>query len=305
MTISFHGGHSGDYCDHAGGKLKDVVENAIAQGFSHYGLSEHMPRAHFKDLYPEERQRQRTPAQLAHRFALYIHEARQLQHKYRSQIHLLVGMETEFIADEIPQIQQLCQTHAIDYLVGSVHHVAGIPFDYSREEYEKMEDFLGGTEAAYCAYYDAQLTLMQQLHPPVIGHFDLIRIHRPHFPLSQKIWQKIERNLAYAISYGALFDMNARAFRKNLTEPYPQSDILKMLLALGGKVTLGDDSHHPEEVGLNFNPLLDFLRHHNLTSAYALEKDQHGKLVQKRVALPQEWPRSSVSEKTFTPEGAA
>lgn len=295
MTISFHGGHSGDYCDHAGGKLKDVVENAIAQGFSHYGLSEHMPRAHWKDLYPEERERQRTPEKLAQRFALYIQEARQLQHKYQSQIHLLVGMETEFIGDEIPQIQELCKTHSVDYLVGSVHHVQGVPFDYNLQEYEKMENLLGGTEAAYCAYYDAQFLLMQQLHPPVIGHFDLIRIHRPHFPLSPKIWQKIERNLDYAISYDALFDMNARAFRKKMTEPYPQSDILKMLVAMGGKVTLGDDSHHPDEVGLNFNQLLPFLHEHKITSVYALEKNPQGKLVQKSVPLPQTWPSSSTA----------
>lgn len=290
MPFSFHGGHSGDYCDHAGGKLKDLVDRAIAHGFTHYGLSEHMPRFRTQDLYPEERQRNRTPEQMEQRFSLYIQEARQLQHKYKHQIHLLVGMETEFIHNDFPEIKRLCEMYAPDYLVGSVHHVQEIPFDYNLAEYEKMETLVGGTETAYGAYYDAQFQLMQSLQPQVIGHFDLIRIHRPHFPLSTKIWQKIKRNLAYAISYDALFEMNARAFKKLLTEPYPQSEILAVLLALGGKITLGDDSHHPDEVGLNFDRLLAFLRQHNIVSAYVLEKDAQGKLMKKKVPLPSNWP---------------
>ena len=147
MTVSFHGGHSGDYCDHAGGKLEDVIRQAIARGFTHYGLSEHMPRTRMEDLYPEELQRRRTPEQLERKFAMYIREARLLQHKYKQQLQILVGMETEMTEDGLAQIERFRTRYSPDYLVGSVHHVRGIPYDYSRPQYERLKQLSGGTES--------------------------------------------------------------------------------------------------------------------------------------------------------------
>lgn len=53
--ISLHS-HSGEFCKHAHGTLKQVVDQAIADRFTIYGLTEHMPRSRNKDLYPEERE---------------------------------------------------------------------------------------------------------------------------------------------------------------------------------------------------------------------------------------------------------
>lgn len=49
-----HHSHSGQFCAHARGTLEEVVTEAIRAGFSHYGLSEHVPRYQLDDLYPEE-----------------------------------------------------------------------------------------------------------------------------------------------------------------------------------------------------------------------------------------------------------
>lgn len=53
MPISLHS-HSGQFCKHAVGTLEEVVLEAIKQGFSIYGLTEHVPRYRLQDLYPEE-----------------------------------------------------------------------------------------------------------------------------------------------------------------------------------------------------------------------------------------------------------
>ena len=45
---------AGQFCRHAKGSLEDVVKEAIRQGFSVYGLSEHIPRHRREELYPEE-----------------------------------------------------------------------------------------------------------------------------------------------------------------------------------------------------------------------------------------------------------
>jgi histidinol-phosphatase (PHP family) len=53
MPFSHHS-HSGQFCKHAIGSLEQVVQEAIANGFKVYGLTEHVPRYRKKDLYPEE-----------------------------------------------------------------------------------------------------------------------------------------------------------------------------------------------------------------------------------------------------------
>ena len=46
--------HSGQFCLHATGSLEEVVKSAIQKKFKILGLSEHVPRSRFEDLYPEE-----------------------------------------------------------------------------------------------------------------------------------------------------------------------------------------------------------------------------------------------------------
>jgi len=52
---SLHGGHSGEFCDHAGGTLREMVEAAVAFGYRTFGVSEHAPRYEPRFLYAEER----------------------------------------------------------------------------------------------------------------------------------------------------------------------------------------------------------------------------------------------------------
>lgn len=54
MAFTMHS-HSGQFCPgHAKDQLEDIIERAIALGFTTMGLTEHMPRYNLEDLYPEE-----------------------------------------------------------------------------------------------------------------------------------------------------------------------------------------------------------------------------------------------------------
>lgn len=54
MAFTMHS-HSGQFCPgHAKDQLEDIIERAIALGFTTMGLTEHMPRYSLEDLYPEE-----------------------------------------------------------------------------------------------------------------------------------------------------------------------------------------------------------------------------------------------------------
>lgn len=54
MAFTMHS-HSGEFCPgHAADTLEAIILRAIALGFQTIGLTEHMPRIHIDDLYPEE-----------------------------------------------------------------------------------------------------------------------------------------------------------------------------------------------------------------------------------------------------------
>jgi len=176
---------------------------------------------------------------LADQFDRYLDEAHRLKIQYASQITLLVGLETELITDaDLDKLDSLLKRAGdrIEYIVGSVHHVNGIPIDFDLTTYHKSLHSLGGEmdqdaqELFLSAYFDAQYCLIRRFRPEIIGHIDLCRLYNPELQLSSYplAWQKLERNIVHAIEYGALFEVNAAAFRKKWDTAYPGLDVLEV-----------------------------------------------------------------------------
>ena len=192
-----------------------------------------MPR-HDIDQYPEERD---TGSNLESHFtneAAYVKEALRLRHKYRSQIEIPLGFECDWIRPESQDlIERSIKTHAFDYFVGSVHHVHTIPIDYDAQMYADAKDKAGGTdEKLFEDYFDAQFAMLKAIQPPVVGHFDLIRLKSANpngsFKTMSAVWGRIIRNLEFVASYGGILEINTAALRKGMTEPYPQREICQV-----------------------------------------------------------------------------
>ncbi|KAG5634452.1 hypothetical protein H0H81_001908 [Sphagnurus paluster] len=240
-----HHSHSGQFCKHAKGRLEEVVAEAIRQGFELYGLTEHVPRYRAEDFYPEEAGLSLDT--LITQFEAFLDEAHHLKALYAPQITLLVGLETEYITDlDLVRLETLLARLGprIEYIVGSVHHVSGIPIDLNPHTYHQAVHTSGFSLAAdpssdvrlamqgafLEAYFDAQYTLLQRFHPEVVGHFDLCRLYELELRFADypDAWAKLERNIAYAVEYGALFEVNAAAFRKGWDTAYPRSDVVQV-----------------------------------------------------------------------------
>jgi histidinol-phosphatase (PHP family) len=250
--VSIHGGHSGEYCNHATDSLEKVVQRYIELGYQWVGITEHMPPVADCFLYPEEQTAGLTARTMSARFARYMSEARRLQAAVSDRLHLLVGFETEYYSGSLEYIKLLLKQYQPDYIVGSVHHVADIPFDMSHENYQRALTFCGGIEALYCRYFDLQYDLIQSLQPAVIGHFDLIRLfdadYAEHLQLPE-VAQRIQRNLDLIARCRLILDFNAAALRKGAKEPYVSRSILVQARELGIAVVPGDDSHGVSLVG--------------------------------------------------------
>jgi histidinol-phosphatase (PHP family) len=254
--VSVHGGHSGQFCNHATGSLEEIVVAYIEQGFSWVGITEHMPPAGSQFLYPEERQAGLTEELLRQRFGAYMREGRRLQKMYRQKLTLFVAMEIETYQGAHDLAAQLIDEFQPDYLVGSVHHVNDIPFDYSQEEYDRAARHAGGIDALYCRYFDEQYLMLQRFSPAVVGHFDLIRLYDPDYRTrleKSEIADRIGRNLDFIKSADLILDYNLRSLLKGADEPYVSASILEMALARDIAVVPGDDSHGVDSIGVNID----------------------------------------------------
>lgn len=177
--MSVHGGHSGDYCQHARDSLDDIVKTYHDQNFAWVGITEHVPPTRDSFLYPDGRAAGLTTSAMLTRFARYMTHCRNLNSAYRDRLTIFVGMETEAYQGAVDYTIRLRDRFHPDYVVGSVHHVADTPIDMNPSEYGMAATVCGGIAALYEAYFDLQHDMIQTLKPSVVGHFDLIRITFP------------------------------------------------------------------------------------------------------------------------------
>lgn len=146
---------------------------------------------------------------------------------YASQIHILIGFEGEWMRPAYgPLVENLAVHPSVDYFIGSLHHVMGIPIDYDAEYYRKALHAAGATEEKmYERYYDEQFEMLRTLKPKVVGHFDLVRLMSSDPGRDVRewkgVWERIVRNLEFVAGYGGWLECNSSALRKGLDEPYP------------------------------------------------------------------------------------
>ncbi|EEB05247.1 histidinol-phosphatase [Schizosaccharomyces japonicus yFS275] len=296
MPISQHS-HSGQFCLHASGNLEEVIREAIKQGFKTFAFTEHAPRDHEEDLYEEEKHLK--VQDLFDTFDAYYKEARRLQQAYGDRINILVGSEIDYIRPESVQlIRSLLDKYDLDYIVGSVHHVHTIPIDFSPALWEAALHAVNDDyEQLFVDYFDHQYEMLRQLKPLVVAHFDLIRLFSPEaglrvFADSQKVSDRVQRNIDFVNSYGGIFELNSSAFRKGWDTAYPKKDILQRILDSKALITLSDDSHGPAQVGLNYHRLKQYLIDQGVQQVAEIHRsqtEQAAKPTYKLIPIEQAW----------------
>lgn len=172
-------------------------------------------------------------------FDQYYYEARRLQEAYQDRINILVGMEIDWIRPSSKTlIERLLAQYKLDTFIGSVHHVHEVPIDFDRPTFDRAQEIsvekhpsieASGEELLFVDYYDAQFEMLQALEPPIVGHFDLIRLKSSNPDVSPRVyprvWEKILRNLAFIADYGGALELNSAGLRKGMVEQYPSRDI--------------------------------------------------------------------------------
>ncbi|MCC6794175.1 MAG: histidinol-phosphatase [Candidatus Hydrogenedentes bacterium] len=275
--VSLHGGHSGEYCDHAVGTLREVIEAAIEKGFKTYGISEHAPRHGERYLYANERDRGWTLEKILADFESYGTAIFALAEEYADRITILRGYEIEVVPhDRYAEIMlDYRKRFRFDYMVGSVHYMHDISIDSSVEEFEQVLKITGGLESLALEYYESVARMIEALKPEVVGHLDLVRKNGHLYgPLdTPAIRDAAESTLEVARAHDCILDLNTAGWRKGLDSPYPAPWLLQRANEMGIPVCFGDDSHGPELVGAGIPEAREYLLQNGVTAVKVLNRN--------------------------------
>ncbi len=286
--LSLHGGHSGEFCEHASGTLRETIEAAATAELRVYGLTEHAPRSDARFLYDSERAKGYDVERLHEEFEAYSRESLRLQRHMRGSLEILRGFETEAVpaSSYLESMLALRREHKFDYLVGSVHHVRDIPIDETPQHFREAVAACNGLEPLMERYFRLVEEMIRSVRPEIVGHLDLPKLHAPRGAdlCTLKIRRAAEAAIEAAKANSCILDLNTAGWRKGLPEPFPSPWLVRLAVEAGVHFCFGDDSHAPSQVGYGLARARQYLLDHGVNSITALGLGQSG-LERRQVPL--------------------
>jgi histidinol-phosphatase (PHP family) len=286
--VSLHGGHSGEFCDHADGTLREILQAAAAFGYHTFGVSEHAPRAEERFLYPEELALGWDLAKVADNFRRYAREVRALAQEFSDRLTVLCGFEIEVVPNGryAELMRALRERHGFDYMVGSVHYVDEILVDAHPETFAQAVDACGGLEGLAVRYYEAVAEMVETMRPEVVAHLDLIRKNAPRDAAldTPAIRKAADEALEIVRARGGILDVNTAGYRKGLGSPYPAPWLVQRANEIGIGFCFGDDSHRAADVGAGICEARQYLLQNGVRELTVLTREDDA-LLRRTVPL--------------------
>lgn len=269
MLTNYHT-HS-NYCD---GKAspREMVEFAVAHGFSYLGFSGHAPLPYDNNFSIKGDQ-----------YLAYCDTVRALRDEYAGRIEISLGLEIDYIPGLHEDFAPLIETGKLEYVIGSIHLIpAPDSIDYLRthpaeaadhlwmidgsryQTYDEglQQHFHGDIKAGVKAFFYQNNAMIESQRPTIVGHFDKIVMHnRGRYFQYDEPWF---RNLMYETvelihDMGLICEVNTRGIYKGRhNDYYPGRETLKHMNQLGIPVMVSTDAHAPEDL-IKTEGALEFL----------------------------------------------
>lgn len=236
-------------CGHAEGEIEEYINAAIQNGLDIIGISDHSPF-----FYSDKDQLHPGIAMKKSEFHEYINEVLSLKEKYKGQIEILLGMESDFFPDHIELYKAKYKGHPFDYVIGSVHFVNGASvFDRNYWDSLSHQEKIVHKETYYrLIQQSAESGLFQ-----VLGHIDVMKTNCPDFTdiptdITEHMFKEISK-------YDIAIEINTSGAMKGCGS-FPTNELLERALYFGVDVTFGSDAHIPNRVGERFEEVQQNLK---------------------------------------------
>ena len=238
--------------------MEQVVKDAIAMEMDEICFTDHVDYGIKDDWDSGNPIRYRGKEPLANvDYPVYVAKIRELQYLYESRIDIKTGMEFGIQTHTIPRYEDLFQKYPFDFIILSIHQVEDKEFwtqDFqegkSQEEYNRL-------------YYEEMLNVVKRYQNySVLGHMDLIIRYDENgiYPF-ERVEPDISEILKIVIENGKGIELNTSYHRYGLKDSTPSVSILKRYRELGGDIiTIGSDSHSPEQLGAHIKEARQLLK---------------------------------------------
>lgn len=227
-------------CKHAVGELDAYLQQAAARGLAQVGVSDHLPWS-VRGAYPVTMDPPELPAYLAD-----VHTAQQ---GWQGRLKVLLGGEADWDPSDPAESARVARLANFDYLIGSVHFLAGWPLDRDAEDWRDQD-----IEKIWRDYFAALRGAAESGLYQIMGHCDLVKKFKMR-PTADMTHEYRATAQAFAKA-GVLVELNSSGLRKPCAEIYPSQAFLAELRAAGVGLTLGSDAHDPADVGRDFDKAL-------------------------------------------------
>jgi histidinol-phosphatase (PHP family) len=244
-------------CGHASGEIYEYIESALKKGILDIGFSDHA-------AMPEDLRQGISMAPEETEF--YMSSIIEAADLYSGKINVRLGFEVDFpLFDTFDR--RLFSDERIDYIMGSCHFLDTWAFDHP--EYVKGFDERD-IDSIYLDYYSIIEAMADTGLFDVIGHFDLVKKfgHRPRSSM-ESVVRRIASRLA---ATDTAVEINTAGLRKPVKEIYPSADIVEIFFQENVPLTMGSDSHSPEEVGAGYAEAFELLKKAGYRKVSGFEK---------------------------------
>ena len=242
---------------------REIVEEAVRQGFVEIGFSEHSPLP-FDNTFSVK----------SENIPKYVAEIAQLKEEFKDKIDIYCALEADYITGVSETFSVTKEKYNLDYLIGGVHLVGQSAnsdeiwfIDGPKWEiYDAgLQKFFGGDiRKAVKRFYEQSNEMIENEQFDIIAHFDKIKMHnRERYFHEDEPWYRrlALETLDLIRQKGLIMEINTRGiYKKRYNGFYPSPWLLVEAYKMGIPAIISADAHLFSEISLEFDAAEEALK---------------------------------------------
>ena len=265
---------------------REIVEEAIRQGLSTLGFSEHSPLP-FDNNFSVK----------AADMPLYVAEITQLKEEFKDKIDIYCGLEADYLTGVSESFATTKEKYHLDYLIGGVHLVVESAFRQAQrpslvkvpelvegppqtinpdeiwfidgpkwEVYDEglQKFFDGDIRRAVRRFFEQSNEMIENEQFDIIAHFDKIKMHnRDRYFHEDESWYRrlALETLDHIRQKGLVMEINTRGiYKKRYNGFYPSPWLMEEACKMHIPAIISADAHHFSEITLEFTAAEEALK---------------------------------------------
>jgi histidinol-phosphatase (PHP family) len=242
---------------------REIVEEALRQGLTTLGFSEHSPLPFDNNFSVKEAD-----------MPCYVAEIAQLKAEFKGKIDIYCGLEADYLTGVSEPFAVTKEKYHLDYLIGGVHLVGqsanpdeiwfidGPKWEVYDEGLQKFFD--GDIRRAVRRFFEQSNEMIENEQFDIIAHFDKIKMHNRdrYFHEDEPWYRKLAlETLDLIREKGLVMEINTRGiYKKRYNGFYPSPWLMEEACKMHIPAIISADAHHFSEITLEFDAAEEALK---------------------------------------------